>query len=585
MTQTLTHNKAESASDLSYKPLQRRNISSRALSFLAALFAAIAVLPLILVLGYVLVQGGSKISLALLTQLPPPPGLEDGGIANAIVGTLVVTAIAALIAVPVGVGGGIFLAEYSRSGWFAQFIRFGTNVLAGVPSIIAGVFIYGTIVTSRILLGNAYSAVAGGVALAVLMLPTVIKTTDEGLKLVPDDLRRGALGVGASRFVTVVRITLPAALTPIATGVVLGIARAAGETAPLIFRSVLTVLVGSAHAGRDLRSNRDPLGDDLQLRDHALRISQRAGVGRIVCARGDDPGPEPLLSLAGAICCQINHFLHKTMTTLQQPQATESHNADVALSLQNVTISYGNFEAVKNVYCEIPRGKVTAFIGPSGCGKSTVLRSLNRMNDLIEGCSLKGSILFGGVDLYGPRIDPVEVRRRIGMVFQQPNPFPKSIYENIAFGARINGYTGDMDELIERSLRQAAVWDECKDKLNESGYSLSGGQQQRLCIARTIAIQPEVILMDEPCSALDPISTLKIEETMHELKKSFTIVIVTHNMQQAVRVSDMTAFYNAEAVEGGTGKVGYLVEFNDTDKIFNAPQQQATQDYVSGRFG
>jgi len=240
MTQTLSHNQAGSAPDLSYKPLLRRNISSGALSFLAALFAVIAVLPLILVLGYVLVQGGSKISLALLTQLPPPPGLEDGGIANAIVGTLVVTAIAALIAIPVGVGGGIFLAEYSRSGWFAQFIRFGTNVLAGVPSIIAGVFIYGTIVTSRILFGNAYSAVAGGMALAVLMLPTVIKTTDEGLKLVPDDLRRGALGVGASRFVTVVRITLPAALTPIATGVVLGIARAAGETAPLIFTALFS---------------------------------------------------------------------------------------------------------------------------------------------------------------------------------------------------------------------------------------------------------------------------------------------------------------------------------------------------------
>ena len=240
MTQTLTHSKAESASDLSYKPFQRRNISSGALSFLAALFAVIAVLPLILVLGYVLVQGGSKISLALLTQLPPPPGLEDGGIANAIVGTLVVTAIAGLIAVPVGVGGGVFLAEYSRSGWFAQFIRFGTNVLAGVPSIIAGVFIYGTIVTSRILFGNAYSAVAGGMALAVLMLPTVIKTTDEGLKLVPDDLRRAALGVGASRFVTIIRITLPAAFTPIATGVVLAVARAAGETAPLIFTALFS---------------------------------------------------------------------------------------------------------------------------------------------------------------------------------------------------------------------------------------------------------------------------------------------------------------------------------------------------------
>ena len=228
---------------------------------------------------------------------------------------------------------------------------------------------------------------------------------------------------------------------------------------------------------------------------------------------------------------------------------------NTCISIQNATISYGSYEAVKNVYCDIPRGKVTAFIGPSGCGKSTVLRALNRMNDLIEGCSLRGRVLFDGADLYDPSVDPVEVRRRIGMVFQQPNPFPKSIYENIAFGARINGFTGDMDELVERSLRQAAVWDECKDKLNESGYSLSGGQQQRLCIARTIAIQPEVILMDEPCSALDPISTLKIEETMHELKKSFTIVIVTHNMQQAVRVSDMTAFYNAEAVEGGTGKV------------------------------
>ena len=272
------------------------------------------------------------------------------------------------------------------------------------------------------------------------------------------------------------------------------------------------------------------------------------------------------------------------MTALSSTELQEP-NLDTCLSIQNTTISYGEFEALKNVFCDIPRGKVTAFIGPSGCCKSTLLRGLNRMNDLIEGCTLKGRILFDGADLYAPEVDPVEVRRRIGMVFQQPNPFPKSIYENIAFGARINGYNGDMDELVERSLRQAAIWDECKDKLKESGNSLSGGQQQRLCIARTIAIEPEVILMDEPCSALDPISTLKIEETIHELKNNFTIVIVTHNMQQAVRVSDMTAFFNAEAIDGESGKVGYLVEFNDTDKIFNAPSQQATKDYVSGRFG
>ena len=240
MSFTSSRRTTDGLPDLSYQPRAARNVGSRFLTVVAALFSGIAVLPLVLVLGYVLIKGGSTLGLNLLTELPPPPGLEGGGIANAIVGTLVVTLVAALIAIPVGVGGGIFLAEYSRSGWFAQFIRFGTNVLSGVPSIIAGVFIYGTIVTSRVLFGNAYSALAGGMALAILMLPTVIKTTDEGLKLVPDDLRRAALGIGASRFVMIARITLPTAFTPIATGVVLSIARAAGETAPLIFTALFS---------------------------------------------------------------------------------------------------------------------------------------------------------------------------------------------------------------------------------------------------------------------------------------------------------------------------------------------------------
>ncbi|WP_411869838.1 phosphate ABC transporter ATP-binding protein PstB [Vulcanococcus limneticus] len=265
--------------------------------------------------------------------------------------------------------------------------------------------------------------------------------------------------------------------------------------------------------------------------------------------------------------------------------ASSSNPSDICLSLENVGISYGSNEAVRNVFMDIPKGQVTAFIGPSGCGKSTVLRALNRMNDLIEGCTLKGRVLFHGQDLYARDVDAVEVRRRIGMVFQKPNPFPKSIYENIAFGARVNGYKGDMDELVERSLRKAAIWDETKDKLKQSGCALSGGQQQRLCIARTVAIEPEVILMDEPCSALDPISTLKIEEMIHELKKSYTIVIVTHNMQQAVRVSDMTGFFNVQSKADIDGKVGCLEEFAPTEQIFNAPSQQATQDYVSGRFG
>jgi phosphate transport system ATP-binding protein len=263
---------------------------------------------------------------------------------------------------------------------------------------------------------------------------------------------------------------------------------------------------------------------------------------------------------------------------------TTTTATDTVLKTDNLSVFYGNFKAVRDVNLNIYKNKITAFIGPSGCGKSTVLRCFNRLNDLIPGAHIEGRITFQDSDIYDRRVDPVELRRRIGMVFQRPNPFPKSIYENIAFGARINGYQGDMDELVERSIRQAALWDEVKDKLKQSGLSLSGGQQQRLCIARALAIEPEVLLMDEPCSALDPISTLRVEELLHELKQNYTIIIVTHNMQQASRVSDMTAFYNAQATEKG-GKMGYLVEYNPTEVIFQSPEQQATQEYVSGRFG
>ncbi|MBE9039417.1 phosphate ABC transporter ATP-binding protein [Oscillatoriales cyanobacterium LEGE 11467] len=255
-----------------------------------------------------------------------------------------------------------------------------------------------------------------------------------------------------------------------------------------------------------------------------------------------------------------------------------------ALTAEDVNVYYGSNLAVRNVFLEIPKNRVVAFIGPSGCGKSTILRCFNRMNDLIPGARVEGKITFKGQNLYAKGIDPVETRRYIGMVFQKPNPFPKTIYENIAFGARINGYQGNMDELVERSLRGAALWDEVKDKLKGSGLALSGGQQQRLCIARAIAVEPEVILMDEPCSALDPISTLRVEELIHELKQQYTIVIVTHNMQQASRVSDLTAFYNAEATETGN-KIGYLVEYDQTQTIFHNPTEKATQEYVSGRFG
>jgi phosphate transport system ATP-binding protein len=257
------------------------------------------------------------------------------------------------------------------------------------------------------------------------------------------------------------------------------------------------------------------------------------------------------------------------------------------LRTRNLQVFYGNFLALRDIEIDIPKNQITAFIGPSGCGKSTLLRCYNRLNDLIKIFRAEGEVLYHGQNLYASDVDPVEVRRRIGMVFQKPNPFPKSIYENIAFGPRINGYQGGkdaMDALVERSLRQSALWDEVKDKLKESGLALSGGQQQRLCIARALAVQPDVLLMDEPCSALDPISTLRIEEVLHELKEQYTIVIVTHNMQQASRVSDMTAFFNVETTPKG-GRIGYLVEYNPTGLIFSSPQQQATQEYVSGRFG
>ncbi len=264
-------------------------------------------------------------------------------------------------------------------------------------------------------------------------------------------------------------------------------------------------------------------------------------------------------------------------------EVAPSPNDKIVIKADRVSVFYGDFLAVRDVSLEIPKHNIVAFIGPSGCGKSTMLRCFNRMNELIPGTKVEGKITFYETDLYGTNVDAIGVRRKIGMVFQKPNPFPKSIYNNIAYGAGVNHYRGNMDELVERSLRRAFLWDEVKDKLKQSGLALSGGQQQRLCIARAIAIKPEILLMDEPCSALDPSSTRNIEELMQELKQRYTIVIVTHNMQQAARISDLAAFFNVETNDKGD-KTGYLVEYASTKSMFENPQQQATKDYVSGRF-
>jgi len=275
----------------------------------------------------------------------------------------------------------------------------------------------------------------------------------------------------------------------------------------------------------------------------------------------------------------------KTAPVNSEPPAAPAARQPVVLSVQDLSVWYGASLALRDIAIEIPRNRITAMIGPSGCGKSTLLRCFNRMNDLIAGFRMAGTITFDGEAISTADTDPVALRRRIGMVFQKPNPFPKSIYQNVAWGARVNGYRGDMDELVERSLRRAALWDEVKNKLHRSGLELSGGQQQRLCIARTLAVEPEVILMDEPCSALDPISTARVEDLMDDLKDEYTIVIVTHNMQQARRVSDMTACLMLDEASREGQRTGIIAEFSSTDRLFTNPKDPRTEAYITGRIG
>jgi phosphate transport system ATP-binding protein len=272
-------------------------------------------------------------------------------------------------------------------------------------------------------------------------------------------------------------------------------------------------------------------------------------------------------------------------TTTATGESVEVREATAVFDARDVSVYYGAFRAVRDVNLQINKGEITAFIGPSGCGKSTVLRCFNRMNDNIAGARVEGKITYHGVDLYDSAVNAVEVRRRIGMVFQKPNPFPKSIYDNVAFGPRLAGRKHGLDEIVEKALRGAALWDEVKDRLKKSALGLSGGQQQRLCIARAIAVEPEVILMDEPCSALDPIATGRVEDLMSEIKTDYSIVIVTHNMQQAARVSDRCAFYTTEVNEHSDTRTGVLVEIDRTEKIFSNPSDTRTENYVTGRFG
>src|SRR6266478_919937 len=471
-------------SDFADAPISIVRRSVNALVTVAAVGAvALVLLPLAAVFGYLIYKGIGSINLAFLTQIPKPPGEPGGGMANAIGGSVYILLIASTFGVPLGIGAGIYLSEYGRGTRFGNLVRFTADVLNGVPSIIVGIVAYGLVVLSQ----GHFSALAGGVALAIMMVPTIARTTEQMLLLVPQAIREAAYGLGIPRWRTTLSITLRTATSGVITGVMLAFARVAGETAPLLFTAF-------------------------------------------------------------------------------------------GITVEHVNAFYGKTQALFDINLVFQANHATALIGPSGCGKSTFIRCLNRMHETIPDARVEGTVRIGDLSVYNGT-SATQLRRRVGMVFQKANPFPTmSIYDNVAAGLKLNGFRDrkKLDEVVERSLNSAALWDEVKDHLHKkSGASLSGGQQQRLCIARALAVQPEVLLMDEPCSALDPISTGKIEELIFQLKEQYTIVIVTHNMQQAARVAEFTGFF----------LLGKMIEFDRTERIFTKPSDKKTEDYITGRFG
>ncbi len=550
-----------------YSSRRRKDIVIRALCLGAALFG---VTWLALILFTLLYNGLAGLSVQLFTQNTPPPGSTEGGLLNAIVGSVIMTVIGVGIGAPLGLFAGTYLAEYGKHDRLTSVIRFINDILLSAPSIIIGLFIYGAVVVPM----GGFSAIAGSLALAVIVIPVVLRTTEDMLGLVPNPLREAASALGLPRSLVIKRIAYRAARSGLITGVLLATARVAGETAPLLF----TALVQPVLQPRSDQDDGQPAGDHQQLRAEPLRLLEGTRLER----RPDHHAHRACLEYWRA---HHRRREDRKMNDLSVSMSNASSPAPAAIlpeapakvSVRNLNFYYGEHHALKNINITLGTNRVTAFIGPSGCGKSTLLRIFNRMYDLYPGQRATGQLMLDQTNILDPKLDLNLLRARVGMVFQKPTPFPMTIYENIAFGIRLYEKISksEMDGRVEKALRGGALWNEVKDKLNASGLSLSGGQQQRLCIARTVAVRPEVILFDEPCSALDPISTAKVEELIQELAEDYTIAIVTHNMQQAARVSDKTAFMY----------LGELIEFDDTSKIFTSPSDRRTQDYITGRFG
>ncbi|CDK61632.1 Phosphate transport system permease protein PstA (TC 3.A.1.7.1) [Klebsiella pneumoniae IS10] len=549
----------------------KRRMKNRIALALSMATMAFGLFWLIWILMATITRGFDGMSLALFTEMTPPPNTAGGGLANALAGSGLLILWATVFGTPLGILAGIYLAEYGRKSVLAEIIRFINDILLSAPSIVVGLFVY-TIVVAQM---QHFSGWAGVIALALLQVPIVIRTTENMLKLVPDSLREAAYALGTPKWKMISAITLKASVSGIMTGILLAIARIAGETAPLLF-TALSNQFWSTDMMQPIANlpvtifkfAMSPFAEWQQLAWAGVLIITLCVLLLNILARVIFAKKKHGLIFCGAATAALNE---------EEIEMSMVNTAPGKISVRNLNFYYGKFHALKNINLDITKNQVTAFIGPSGCGKSTLLRTFNKMFELYPEQRAEGEILLDGDNILTNTQDIALLRAKVGMVFQKPTPFPMSIYDNIAFGVRLfeKLSRADMDERVQWALTKAALWNETKDKLHQSGYSLSGGQQQRLCIARGIAIRPEVLLLDEPCSALDPISTGRIEELITELKQDYTVVIVTHNMQQAARCSDHTAFMY----------LGELIEFSNTDDLFTKPAKKQTEDYITGRYG
>ena len=599
LKENLNTNDTQKRIVMAYARSRRRRFAvDKLIVFLLTLCSLSVLISLFSIVGHLLIQGASSLNREFLTHLPKPVGEPGGGMANAIAGSLILLGIAFAIGVPVGVGAGIFLSEYA-GGRYASVVRFVTDVMNGIPSIVYGIFAY----TVFVLPFKSFSALSGGIALGMMMIPMITRTTEGFVRMVPVHLREAGLALGAPKWKVIADIVISSSIAGIVTGIMVALARVAGETAPLLF---------TAFGNRFWHSSLLQPIAALPLQIFSYAISpfddwhRQAWAGALV-----------LIGIVFMMNLSANYFVFRrdrflfgkssdktedsnnserklTMKSIASPSIPEKlekfslnkrinidpldvNDLPVKISVKNLNFYYGKQQVLKEDSMNISSRRVTALIGPSGCGKSTLLRTFNRMDEVIPSSRMEGEVLIDRNNIYDKITDVVALRQKVGMVFQKFTPFPKSIYDNVSYGLKIIGIKDRnlLNEMVEKSLRRAALWDEVKDQLGKSALALSGGQQQRLCIARALAVGPEILLMDEPCSALDPAATAKIEELIFELKNDYTIVIVTHNMQQAARVSDYTAFLF----------LGELIEFGITEKMFTVPQDKRTEAYLTGKFG